>query len=178
MEVERRTLEPLAGFSGELSFYLSALEDRRKRLRETVSDLTQEELAARAFPGTHQIGNLILHLGETEASWIQRIIDGAEPDEEMKKFSHWCDTTERDFAEKGYSAEECLERIAQIRTKSKEVFAGFTDADLDKFFGYNRDDGTRVEFTLRWFLNNHLDHEAVHRGQISMLKRILRGGEV
>jgi uncharacterized damage-inducible protein DinB len=178
MEIERRTLEPLAGFSGEMSFYLGALEERRDRLRETVSDLTQEELAARAFPSTHQIGNLILHLGETEASWIQRIIDGAEPDEEMKKFSHWCDTTERDFAEKGYSAEECLERIAQIRTKSKEVFAGFTDADLDKFFGYNRDDGTRVEFTLRWFLNNHLDHEAVHRGQISMLKRILRGGEV
>jgi uncharacterized damage-inducible protein DinB len=178
MEIERRTLEPVAGFSGEMSFYLSALEDRRERLRQTVSDLTQEELAARAFPGAHQIGNLILHLGETEASWTQRIINGAEPDDEMKKFSHWCDTTERDFAEKGYSAEECLERIAQIRAKSRELFADFTDADLDKFFGYNRDDATRVEFTLRWFLNNHLDHESVHRGQISMLKRILRGGEI
>jgi uncharacterized damage-inducible protein DinB len=178
MEIERRTLEPLAGFSGELSFYLSNLETLRKRLREIVSDLTPDELAARAIPGAHQIGNLILHLGETEASWTQRIIDGAEPDDAMKKFSHWCDTTERDFAEKGYSAAECLERITRIRAKSMELFADFTDADLDKFFGYNRNDGTRVEFTLRWFLNNHLDHEAVHRGQISMLKRILRGGEI
>jgi uncharacterized damage-inducible protein DinB len=178
MEIERRTLAPLAGFSGELSFYLSNLEELRDRLRKLVSDLTQEELAARAFPGTHQIGNLILHLGETEASWTRRIIDGAEPDDEMKKFSHWCDTTERDFAEKGYSAVECLERIGQIRAKSMELFANFTDADLDKFFGYDRDDASRVEFTLRWFLTNHLDHEAVHRGQISMLKRILRGGEI
>lgn len=177
MEIEKRKLEPLAGFSGELSFYLSALKGARDRLREIVSDLTQEELAARAFPGTHQIGNLILHLGETEASWIQRIIDGAEPDEEMKKFSHWCDTTERDFAEKDYSALECLERIGKIRAKSMELFATFTDADLDKFFGYQWN-GKSVEFTLRWFLNNHLDHEAVHRGQISMLKRILRGGEI
>jgi uncharacterized damage-inducible protein DinB len=174
MEIEKRMLVPFAGFSGELSFYLSGLEELRDRLRKTVSDLTDEELAARAFPGAHQIGNLILHLGETEASWTQRIVDGAEPDDEMKKFSHWCDTTERDFAEKGYSAKECLERIDQIRAKSLELLANFTDADLDKFFGYNRDDGTRVEFTLRWFFINHLDHEAVHRGQISMLKRILR----
>ena len=178
MEIERRTLEPFAGFTGEMSFYLGGLEVLRDRLRQIVSDLTQEELAARAFPGAHQIGNLILHLGETEASWTQRIVNGEEPDDEMKKFSHWCDTTERDFAEKGYSAEECLERIDQIRAKSREVFANFTDADLDKFFGYNRGDAARVEFTLRWFFTNHLDHEAVHRGQISMLKRILRGGEI
>ena len=174
MEVERRIVEPVAGFSGELGCYLSGLEELRARLRKTVSDLTNEELAQRAFPNAHQIGNLILHLGEAEAGWILQNVVEKEIDEETKKFVHWCDTTERDFAEKGYSAKECLERIDEISQMSREILAKFTDADLDKFFGYNRDDGKRIEVTLRWVLIHLIDHEAVHRGQISMLKRLLR----
>ena len=174
MDVEKRILAPVAGFSDELAFYLGGLEELRNRLRKTVSDLTRDELAARAFPHAHQIGNLILHLGESEAGWIWQIIAGKELNEEEKNFVHWNDTTERDFSEKGYSAAECLERIDEISRQSREILSSFSDADLDKFFGYERDNGQKVEVTLRWVLVHLLDHEAVHRGQISMLKRILR----
>ena len=173
MEVEKRTLEPASGFSGELAFYLGSWEELRSRLRKTVSDLTDEELESRAFPSAHQIGNLILHIGESEAGWIWQIIDGQELSEEEKKLVHWYDTTERDFAEKGYSAKACLERIDRINSMSRRILSKFTDADLDKFFAYERDD-KRVEVTLRWVLVHLLDHEATHRGQILMLKRILR----
>lgn len=178
MGAEKRSLKPVSGFSGELAVYLGSFEEFRKRLRKTVSDLTIEELTIRAFPNAHQIGNLILHLGEAEASWIWRIVAGKELSEEEKRFTHWCDTTERDFAEKGYSASECLERIDKISQRSREVLSKFTDNDLDKFFGYNRDDGTRVEVTLRWVLVHLLDHDSIHHGQILMLRRILRGGEI
>jgi uncharacterized damage-inducible protein DinB len=173
MEIEKRILAPVAGFSGELAFYLGSLEDLRSRLRRLAADLTREELSARAFPAAHQIGNLILHLGESEAGWIWQIIAGNELHEEEKKFIHWYDSTERDFAEKNYSAAECLARIDEISRRSRVILAKFTDLDLDKFFGYERD-GKKVEVTLRWVLVHLLDHEAVHRGQISMLKRILR----
>jgi uncharacterized damage-inducible protein DinB len=178
MAIEQRSVKPAAGFSGELALYLGSLEEVRNRLRETAADLTAEELTRRAFPSAHQIGNLILHLGEAEAGWIWRNITGKEIDEDAKKQVHWCDTTERDFAEKAYSAQECLDRIDAISARSREILATFTDADLDKFFGFNRDDGTRIEVTLRWVLVHLLDHEAVHRGQISMLIRLLRGGEI
>ena len=173
MEVEKRTFEPASGFSGALAFYIANLDAARTRLRKIAADLTAEELAARAFPAAHQIGNLILHLGESEAGWIWQIIAGKEFSEDEKRFIHWYDTTERDFKEKGYSAAECLERIDQITERSRKLLSAFTDADLDRFFGYERN-GKRVEVTLRHVLVDLADHEAVHRGQISMLKRILR----
>jgi uncharacterized damage-inducible protein DinB len=178
METEQRFLSPATGFSGELAFYLANLEAARRRLRQIAADLTTEELTARAFPGAHQIGNLILHLGEAEAGWIWQIIGGREHSEEDKKFIHWYDTTERDYAEKNYTAAECLARIDRIGERSREILKGLTDADLDRFFGYERDDGKRVEVTLRWVLADLADHEAVHRGQISMLRRIIRNGQL
>jgi uncharacterized damage-inducible protein DinB len=173
MEVEKRILAPLPGFSGELAFYLAGWEELRNLLRKTAADLMPEELAARAFPNAHQIGNLILHLGESEAGWIWQIIAQRDLTDDEKKFTHWYDTTERDFAEKNYGAAECLERIDEISRRSRAILAGLSDADLDRFFGYERE-GKRVEVTLRWVLIHLIDHEAVHRGQISMLKRILR----
>ena len=177
MEVEQRFLESASGFSGALAFYIGNLEAARGRLRRLVADLSAEELAARAFPGAHQIGNLILHLGESEAGWIWQIIAGRELSEEDKKFIHWCDTTERDYAEKAYSAADCVERIDQISERSRKFLANFTDADLDRLFGCERD-GKRVEVALRHVLTDLADHEAVHRGQISMLKRILRDSKL
>ena len=174
MEIEKRILAPGAGFSGELAFYLGGLEELRNRLRQVTADLTVDKLTVRAFPSAHQIGNLILHIGEAEAGWIWQIIAGKDLSEEEKKFVHWNDTTERDFAEKDYTAAACLEIIDKISRKSREFLIGLTDADLDKSFYYTRVDGKKVEVTLRWVLVHLLDHEAVHRGQISMLKRLLR----
>jgi uncharacterized damage-inducible protein DinB len=93
MEIVKRTLQPLAGFSREIGFYLSEWEKVRAQLREMVSDLSDEELSRRITPAAHQIGNLILHLGEAEAGWIHSIIAGRELSDEEKKFAHFYDTT-------------------------------------------------------------------------------------
>lgn len=174
METVKRILAPREGFSREIGFYLSSWEALRAELREIVSDLSGEELSARILPGAHQIGGLILHLGEAESGWIHAIIAGKELDDEAKKFAHWYDTTETDFAEKGYSARECVERIDKIGEISRRILAEFNDDDLEKTFGYQRSSGERAEASLRWVLHHLIDHEANHKGQISMLKRILR----
>lgn len=178
MEVEKRVLKPVAGISGEIAAYLAGLDEVRRRLRALVADLTDDELAARAFPSAHQIGNLILHIGEAEAGWIWRIVAGKELDDEAKKFVHWNDTMESGFAEKGYSAAQCLGRLNEISRRSREILAKFPDEDLDKFFHGTRSDGREFEASLRWIFVHLIDHESVHRGQISMLKRILRENAV
>ena len=122
----------------------------------------------------HQIGGLLLHIAEAEAGWIHAIIPGKELDEETKQFVHWYDTMETDFAEKGYSAKDCIERIDKIGKRSREILAKFTDEDLEKLFGYDRN-GERREVSLRWVLCHLIDHEANHKGQIAMLKRLMRG---
>jgi len=173
MKVERDILEPIAGVSKEIGFYLSGLEEIRSQLRKAVSDLTDEELARRITPNAHQIGALVLHLGESESWWIHSIVAEKELDETAQKFAHWHDTTETDFAEKGYSAKDCIERINEINRMSREVLAEFGDEDLERMFGFDEKD-KRIEVSLRWVLHHLLDHEATHKGQIMMLKRLLR----
>ena len=173
MKVERDILEPIAGVSKEIGFYLSGMEEIRAQLRKAVSDLTDEELARRITPKAHQIGALILHLGETESWWIHSVVAGKELDEEAKQFAHWDDTTETDFAEKGYSAKDCIERIDEISRMSREILGGFGDEDLERMFGFDKKE-KRIEVSLRWVLHHLLDHEATHKGQIMMLKRLLR----
>ena len=172
-KIEREVLEPMAGVSREIGFYLSGWEEVRAELRDIVSDLSDEELAGRILPNAHQIGNLILHLGEAEASWIHSIVAEKELDEEAKKFAHWCDTTERDFAEKGYSAKVCIERIDKISQMSREILADFADEDLEKIYVLKKPD-KEVHLSLRSILHHLIDHEATHKGQISMLKRLMR----
>lgn len=174
METVKRILKPIAGFSREIGFSLSSWETIRAELREMAADLSQAELASRILPGAHQIGGLILHIGEAESGWIHAIIAGKELDEEAKKFAHWYDTTETDFAEKGYSARDCIERIDKISRRSREILAQFNDADLERLFGYERTSGERAEVSLRWVLHHLIDHEANHKGQISLMKRLLR----
>jgi uncharacterized damage-inducible protein DinB len=176
MKVEREILEPMAGVAREIGFYLSGMEETRAELREAVMDLTSEELAQRVLPNAHQIGALILHLGEAEASWIHSRVTGRELSDEEKKFVHWCDTTETDFAEKGYTAKDCIERIDEISRMSREILAKFSDKDIDKIFSFDREKG-RLEISLRSILQHLNDHEATHKGQILMLKRLLREGE-
>ncbi len=173
MKVEREILEPMAGISREIGFYLSGMEETRAELREAFFDLTSEELARRVLPNAHQIGGLVLHLGEAESWWIHSIVAGKELDEEAKQFAHWNDTTETDFAEKGYSAKDCIERIDEISRMSREILAEFSDEDLERMFGFDKKD-KRIEVSLRWVLHHLLDHEATHKGQIMMLKRLLR----
>lgn len=173
MEIVKRNLELVEGVSREIGFYLSGREKVRAGLREMVADLTDEELSRRAAPGAHQIGGLILHLGEAETWWIHSVVAERELDEEAVKFAHLHDTTETDFAQKGYSAKDCIERIDTISRTSREILAGLTDDDLERIFAYERDD-KRVEASLRWIFYQLIEHEATHKGQIAMLKRLLR----
>ena len=163
MKVEREILEPTAGVSREIGFYLSGMEETRAELRDAVADLTSEELARRVLPDAHQIGALILHIGEAESYWIHSIVAEKELDEEAKRFAHWDDTTETDFAAKGYSAKDCIGKIDEISRMSREILARFGDEDLDKIFVRDKPD-KRLEISLRSILRHLADHEATHKG--------------
>ncbi len=173
MEITRRVLSSPEGVSKEIGFYLSGIEKVRAQLREAIADLTVEELAWRVTPTAHQIGNLILHIGESEASWIHEIVAERELSEEEQKFAHFYDTTERDYAEKNYTAAECIERLDEIGRRSREILARLTDEDLERFFGFERSGG-KFEVSLRWIIIHLIEHEATHKGQIMMLKRLMR----
>ncbi|MEZ5427491.1 MAG: DinB family protein [Pyrinomonadaceae bacterium] len=175
MAIEKQSLEPVAGFPREMGYYLAGMEEVRAQLRKIAADLSDEEMAAKLTPDVHSIGQLILHNAEAEWWWIECVVAEKDLDEEEAKVkAHWDVLLDEDFASKNYSARFCIAEIDRVRELSKETLSKFSDADLDRFFGWNKTDGTRIEKSLRWILHHLIDHEAQHKGQILMLKRLLR----
>ena len=175
MSIESQSLKPVEGVAEQIGYYISGLREVREQLRDVVADLTVEETSAKLMPSTHSIGQLILHCGEAEWWWIHSVVSERPIDrEEAKQKAHWDVLMDENFAEHGYTAEFCVSEIDQISDWSLEVLAKLQDHDLGRLFGYENREGERIEKSLRWILHHLIDHEAQHKGQILMLKRLLR----
>lgn len=173
MGTKQGILQPVGGVSREIGFYLAGLEASRAQTISIIKDLTPGELAQRFTPAFHQIGGLALHLGECEYWWIQAGLAGRKLTDDDIKFAHIYDTTETDFALKGYTADDCIDFLARIHQCSIDTLARFTDEDVDKVVRFEQHP-EQLEGTLRWVLHRMTDHEANHRGQMAMIKRLIR----
>jgi uncharacterized damage-inducible protein DinB len=175
MEIKKDLLEPVAGYPREIGYYLGAWEKARAQTRKLLEDLTPEEIARRVWPGVHSIGAIALHLGEAEFYWMQEVVSEREITDEDKKLAHWLDTMETDF-DKGYTAQYCTRNIDRISQMTRELLKNYTDEDLDRLH-IREYQFAKTELSLRSIIQRLVDHEAHHRGQIAMIKRLLRAGD-
>ena len=149
------------------------MEEVREQLRETITGMTEEQICLRAVPGAHSIGALVLHIGEAEWWWIQCNVSGHKLTDEDRRAPYWDVLKDPDaFAGKGCSADFCLQQIDRIREQTRATLASLDDADLERIFSFERR-GQTHEQSLRWILHRLIAHEAQHKGQILMLKRLL-----
>ncbi len=162
------------GFAPGIAIYVTGLQYGRNQTLEVIKDLTLEEIARRVLPSVHSIGALALHLGETAFYWIECVVAGREPSEEEKRFAHFFDTMETDV-DKGYDAEYLKSRLGAISTITCKRLKLFSDSDLDRYFTRPELPAT-TEHTLREILQRMIDHEGHHRGQMAMMKRLIRDG--
>jgi uncharacterized damage-inducible protein DinB len=174
MPLEQRLLAPSAGVSTGIGFYLSAMEEVREELRKTVRDLSDEQIARHAFEGAHSIAALVLHVGEAEWWWMRCFIAGHKLTARDRQKPYWdvlVDTSK--LAGKNYSAQFCLQTIDRIRAQTHKALTALSDADLERRYRMEKG-GETFEANLRWVLHHLADHEAQHKGQIAMLKRLLK----
>lgn len=171
--MNERIIRPIAGFSREVGFCLAGMEEVREQLREAVAEISTEDMGRRAFPEAHSIGGLVLHIGEAEWWWMNCVIGGLEVTEAAPASSFWdvLEEPER-VATNSYSAQFCLDEIDRVRDETLTRFRSVDDEQLDKVFTFERK-GKTLELSLRWILHHLIDHEAQHKGQILMLKRLL-----
>ena len=173
MSETRRVLTAPDGYSPGVGFYLAGMEEVRQQLREAVADMTTRDVGCAAVPGAHSIGALVLHIGEAEWWWMQCVVSGHAITEEDRCAPYWDVLKVPDaFAAKNHSAQFCLDEAGKIRQQTKELLATFSDDDLQREFSFERR-GKTYDHTLRWILHHLIDHEAQHKGQILMLKRLL-----
>jgi uncharacterized damage-inducible protein DinB len=169
----RRMLDSIPGLSKEIGFYLSGMEEVREQLREAVAGMSVDQIGRPVVADAHSIAALVLHIGEAEWYWMQCVVSKNEVTDKIRNAAYW-DALEdpASFSQKNYSAEFCLNEIKKIRQQTFETMAAFDDSQLDRVFTHERR-GETQELTLRWILHHLTDHEAQHKGQILMLKRLL-----
>lgn len=169
----RRTLSSIPGFPTEIGFCLDGMEEVREQVKESVEGISDEDLQSSAVRGAHSIGALVLHIGEAEWYWMQCVVSGHQLTDEDRRAPFWDVLKDPESVfEKSYSAEFCLNQIRTIREQTRQTLAQHDDSELDRIFSFVRR-GEAHELSLRWILHHLIDHEAQHKGQILMLKRLL-----
>jgi uncharacterized damage-inducible protein DinB len=171
--MRRSVLTPHPGLSTAIGYYLSGMEEVRSQLVSAVKGIANDLIGKPAFLGAHSIGGLVLHIGEAEWFWMQMVVSGHELTEEDQKAPYWDVLDDVDaVARNGYTTEFCLQEIEKIRNQTRDVLFSYNDKDLERIFSFERR-GETSEYSLRWILHNLIDHEAQHKGQIMMLKRLM-----
>lgn len=171
--MRRRVLTPHPGLSTGIGYYLGGMEEVRKQVAVAVKSIPNDLIGKPPFLGAHSIGGLVLHIGEAEWFWMKMVVIGHQLTEEDKKAPCWdiLDDVER-VARNGYSAEFCLSEVEKIRNQTRDVLFSYNDKDLERVISFERK-GETTEYNLRWILHHLIDHEAQHKGQILMLKRLM-----
>ncbi len=172
MKIEIVNLLPTPGFSREIGLFLASLEIIRQEWREAVRDLSKTELAAKILPDVQPIGTIIVHLAEAEYFWIQEIISGREMTEEIKNLLHH-DLWFKDFGAEDLDAVYCIKTVEKIHKLTRERLSKFNDDDLEHLF-IRKSKDKESHYSLRWIFTHLLDHEGTHKGQILMIKRLIR----
>lgn len=172
MKTETVTLRSVSNFSPEIGLFLASLYKIRSAWRDAVKDLSKAELAHKILPDVQPIGVIIIHIAEADYFWIQQIVGGKEFTAEIQNLLHH-DLWFKDFAAHDLDIDYCLSVVDKIHQMTRETLAKMTDADLDKTFVRVRDD-RETHYSLRWIFVHLLEHDAEHKGQIMMIKRLVR----
>ncbi len=169
----QHVLTPHPGLSTGIGYYLSGMEEVRGQVVEAVKDIPDDLIGKPPFLGAHSIGGLVLHIGEGEWFWMQMVVSGHNLTEEDKQAAYWdiLDDVER-VTRSGYTTQFCLLEVEKIRNQTRDLLFSYSDADLDRMVEFERQ-GKVTEHSLRWILHHLIDHEAQHKGQILMLKRMM-----
>lgn len=165
---QRRVIAPLAAAVPEIGRWLWALEDTRRRTRETLGRVAQAQLDWPPPGGGNSIGTLLYHLALIEADYLAIDVLGLPdwPEELLRHFPHPDrDDQGRLTVVRATALEAHLTRLALVRERLLATFAVLTPD------GFRRPRAL-PSYTIspEWTLHHLMQHEAEHRGEIAMLR--------
>ena len=171
--MRRRVLTPHPGLSSGIGYYLGGMEEVSRQVATAVKTIPDDLIGKPPFLGAHSIGGLVLHIGEAEWFWMKMVVSGHQLTEEDKQAPYWdiLDDVER-VTRNGYTVEFCLSEADKVRNQTRDLLFTYNDKDLERIITFERN-GQTTEYNLRWILHHLIDHEAQHKGQILMLKRLM-----
>ena len=170
------TCDPVEGYSPQVGRYVAQLAEVRADLLHELEGLTAEQIDWHPDEQTESIGTLLLHLDAVEWSWIHQDIFGAKDDAYPGSWDEAMPIRVGVPQVQGRPLEAYLEQLAATRARTLEVLRGFTDADLARLVGEGEPprgmEPRSVLYTIDWIIWHIIEHEAMHVGQVELLRRL------
>lgn len=163
-----QTLYPYDAMWREIGCAYRALEDVRADTKAAVAGLSQETLDRDPGHGIMPIGALVCHVGMAEAWYLVKVWRKEPIPEEFKRVFDAGLWDKNLHASKGLPLTEMFATLDAIRERSRLALMKATDAEMDRAVIETK----RGPATLRYLLHHLVEHEAHHRGQIALLRRL------
>jgi uncharacterized damage-inducible protein DinB len=166
------TLDRRGDLGPRVAFLFSMMDRTRSRLLRVVEDFTDDEIDySPDMERIETIGTLLLHIAAVEWSWIFEDIDGEEMDYE--KWKHAFALREEEVPQLTKQGLQFYkDRLIEVRS---EVFVRLRNLDDSNL--HTLVEAGNAEVSIEWILFHLLEHEAMHIGQISILKRLAKTSE-
>lgn len=173
MGPELYNVTPLPDFPPGIGRYLAMLDDVSTRVRKYVDGLTIDQIDWYPNSRCESIGTILFHIAAVERSWIGEDIfrKPMSEDEWKEAFALRIDIPQVN----GKELQFYLDVLQRTREETKESLKALTDADLSReVTPLDAEDGNSDKrFTIEWILYHIVEHEAHHKGQIALMKRLL-----
>ena len=164
------TIDSHPDLTPRVGLYFAQLEDVRAETKRYVSGLTSEKLSWSPHSTVESIGTQLLHIAGVERSWIGEDIEGRRMGEEWAlAFPLRVNLPQV----QGEPLDYFLGKLDAVREETRAALAQLTDADLEREIQTLDSTPESDRFTIEWILYHLIEHEAHHRGQIALMKRLL-----
>jgi len=155
--------------------YLTMLTDCRSLTLESIKSVRGDTLDWRRDDVDSNISDLLYHIALVEADWLFVDVLGKRIPQDLSGYLSYedRDPSGRLIHIGTEDLEDSLSRLERVRAALNQTFAAM---DLAEFRRLRKSE--RREVNPEWVLHHLLQHEAEHRGQINLLKRLgseLRG---
>lgn len=164
--------QPFPAVSEEIGRWSSVLMECRLRTLKAIAGIGQVELDWQPPHRANTIGSLLYHIGLIEADWLYtEIIEQPIPERLESLFSVGDRTSDGKLTSaSGESVNQHTSRLALVRKQLVESLGTMTLTEFRRV-RHLRD----YDVTPEWVLAHLLQHEAEHRGQILLLRKLFKG---
>jgi uncharacterized damage-inducible protein DinB len=163
-----RTVEALPGYEPEIGRVLWMLEQGRERTKAVVAGLPAEAIDWAPEPTVNSIGALLYHIALIELDWlyVEVLEDRPFPPEMMIRFAEGVRDESGQLAlARGRSLQEHLDLLEAVRELLLENFREMPISDFRRLRVC-----PKYDVTPEWVLHHLIQHEAFHRGEISLMR--------
>jgi uncharacterized damage-inducible protein DinB len=164
--VKRRlTLESSEATTPEVSRWLAAMQDARRRTLQELGPATDEALDRTSPTSGNSIGTLLYHVAAIEADWLlSEILENTKPFPESLFPFDVREEGGRLSPVTGLALGEHLERLSTVRSM---LVGELRDMDAEEFHRVRS--LPDYDVAPDWVLHHLMQHEAEHRAQIAEL---------